>query len=262
MGARFGRTAFVGDQPKKRGSTVGQISVFVWVAIFSLSAMVVNTIGIFLVYRQQAWAERNKVYFLCFAAGLLIASPLIIVFPQAAEKSSWAGIAALAGFIFMYFSNKLVKYKTKQSELAFGITALEGIGIHSLVDGVVYAVTFSASTAAGLFAGIGLVIHEFAEGVITFSFLVRGGMQKRWALLYAFLVAALTTPLGAFGAFPFVTRFSEPLLGTALGFVTGVLIYISASHLLPEAREHERPHSQVAFLAGIGLALVMFFIQS
>jgi len=42
-----------------------------------------------------------------------------------------------------------------------------------------------------------------------------------------------------------------------LGFVVGVLIYLSASHLLPEAREHEKKHSSWAFLAGVVLALLI-----
>ena len=40
-----------------------------------------------------------------------------------------------------------------------------------------------------------------------------------------------------------------------LGFVSGVLLYVSASHLLPEARQEEKEHSYIAFLSGVGLAL-------
>jgi len=102
----------------------------------------------------------------------------------------------------MYFSNEIIKYKTKQKELAFGITAIEGILIHSLIDGVVYTVTFSISTVVGILTGVGLVVHEFAEGVITFSMLLKGGYSTRKAGIYAFLAAALTTPIGAFIAYP------------------------------------------------------------
>lgn len=230
-------------------------SVFIWVAIFALSAMVVNSLGIWVIYKNKEWAEKNKEYFMCFAAGVLISSPLIMAFPQAIEKNKNAGLAALLGFVFMFFSNKFIKYRTKQDELAFGITAIEGIGIHSLIDGVIYTVTFNVSMFTGVMAGIGLVINEFAEGVITFSVLVKGGLSDKKALLYAFLVAALTTPIGAFLAFPFVRNLSSSILGLALGFVVGVMIYISASHLLPEARVHEREHSYVALIAGIALSL-------
>lgn len=236
-------------------------SVFIWVAAFALSAMVVNCIGIWVIYKNKEWAEKNKEYFMCFAAGVLISSPLIMAFPEAVAKNENAGLAALFGFVFMFFSNRLIKHKTKQEELAFGITAVEGIGIHSLIDGIIYTVTFSVSTFVGVVAGAGLVIHEFAEGVITFSVLVKGGVEDKKALLYAFLVAALTTPVGAFLAFPFVSRLSSSVLGLALGFVVGVLIYVSASHLLPEATAYEKEHSYVALMAGVTLSLLIMLMK-
>ena len=229
--------------------------MFVWIMVFGVSALVINSIGIFVVYKNKAWAEKTKEYFMCFAAGILISSPLIMAFPQAIEKNPNAGFAALMGFVFMFFSNKLIKHKTKQVELAFGITALLGIGIHSFVDGIIYCVAFSSSLFMGLLAGTGLVVHEFAEGIITFSALLNGGMDDKKAAFYAFLVAGLTTPVGAFIAYPIVSSLHDSVLGLALGVVVGVLIYLSASHLLPAAGEHEKEHSYLAFLFGVVLAL-------
>jgi zinc transporter ZupT len=236
-------------------------SVFFWIAVFAVGAMVVNGIGIYVIFQNKVWAERNKEYFMCFAAGVLVSSPLIMAFPQAIQKNPNAGLAALGGFVFMLISNKLIRYKTKQEQLAFGITALEGIAIHSLIDGIIYSVTFSVSMVVGLISGIGLVVHEFAEGVITFSVLVKGGVRDKRALLYAFLVAGVTTPIGAFVAYPFITRFSSQVLGLALGFVVGVLIYISAAHLLPEARKNEREHSYLALFSGMVLSLLMMLTK-
>lgn len=236
---------------------MSEINNFKWMAVFAIAAMIVNSIGIFAIYKNRRWAEKNKEYFMCFAAGVLISSPLIMAFPEAIQKNSYAGLAALGGFMFMFFSNKFIKYKTKETELAFGITAIEGIGIHSFIDGIIYCVTFSVSIFIGVLAGIGLVVHEFAEGVITFSVLTKGGLSEKKSAFYAFLVAALTTPVGAFVAYPLVRRLDDSVLGLALGFAAGVLIYISASHLLPEATEHEKQHSYKAFVLGVVLALLI-----
>ncbi|MFY9372330.1 MAG: ZIP family metal transporter [bacterium] len=236
-------------------------NTFVWMALFALGAMVINSIGIWVMYKNREWAERNKEYFMCFAAGMLISSPLMVAFPEALALNGHAGLAALVGFIFMFFSNEFIKYKTKEETLAFGITALEGIGLHSLLDGIIYTVTFNVSVFTGVMAGLGLVVHEFAEGVITFSVLVQGGVSHRKAFLYAFFVASLTTPLGAFLAFPFVSTLSSQILGLALGFVVGVLIYVSASHILPEAAIHEKRHSYAAFLAGIAVAILILLCE-
>ena len=234
-----------------------EFSTFTWISIFAIGAMLVNSFGIWGIYRKREWANKTKEYSMCFAAGILISSPLIISLPHALQKNPHAGFAALAGFIFMYFSNKIIKHKTKQKELAFGITAIEGIAIHSLMDGISYTVTFSMGTVIGVLTGVGLVIHEFAEGVIAFSVLLKGGVSEKKAGIYAFLVAALTTPIGAFIAYPLVRNLSDDILGLALGFVSGVLIYVSASHLLPETSEHEKKHSTVAFLAGIAFTLIV-----
>lgn len=234
---------------------MGELTTFGWVAVFAVGAAAVNSMGILLVHKSKDLAEKLKPHFMCFAAGVLISVPLIFSLPEAVGKNFYAGAAALIGFLFMFLSNKLIEARTGKKSLAFGITAAEGIGIHSVVDGAIYAVTFTASTVVGVLSGIGLVVHEFAEGVITYGLLISGGVSRRKSAFYAFLVAALTTPIGAFVAYPLVSRLTTPVLGLALGFVSGVLIYISAAHLLPEARGYEKQHSAWAFLAGVGLAL-------
>jgi len=236
---------------------MSEFSTFTWIAIFAISAAAINGLGILTIYKKKEWAERSKTYFMCFAAGVLISVPLMSAFPEAVEKNHNAGFFALIGFLFMFFSNKIIQYRTKKKSLAFGITAIEGIAIHSFVDGMIYTVTFNISILTGFLAGIGLVIHEFAEGIITYSFLIEGGFNKKKSIFYAFLISSLTTPLGAFIAYPFVAKLNQSILGLSLGFVVGVLIYISASHLLPEARGHEGKHSVITFLGGVALALLI-----
>jgi len=239
-----------------------EFSTFTWIAIFAISAAIVNTIGILAVFKYREKAEKAKTYFMCFAAGILVSTPLIVAFPSAIKSNSYAGLAALIGFLFMLFSNKTIGHYTKQRSLAFGITAAEGIGIHSLVDGVIYTVTFQSSVLIGLLVGTGLVIHEFAEGVITYLMLMKGGVKGKTAGWYAFLIAGLTTPIGAFVAYPFVSHLGKSSLGLMLGFVAGVLLYVSAAHLLPEASKHEKEHSIFAFLAGVTLALFILLTKT
>lgn len=235
---------------------------FIWVASFAIAAAVVNSLGILAIFKYREWAERIKTYLMCFAAGVLVSTPLLLALPNAFSNNKNAGFLALFGFLFMYFSNRVIKKYTKQKTLAFGITAAEGIGIHSLIDGMVYAVTFSASILTGILAGIGLVVHEFAEGVIVYLVLLKGNVSERKAIFYAFLISALTTPVGAFVAYPFVSKLGKSHLGLMMGFVAGVLLYISASHLLPEAREYEKEHSEIAFLTGVALALFIVFSKA
>ena len=235
---------------------------FYWIAVFAVVAALVNGTGIAAIFRHREWAERSLPYFMCFAAGILLTTPLVHALPNAIESNANAGFSALAGFVFMYLSNEIIKRHTGEETLAFGVTAAEGIGIHSLVDGVIYTVTFNISLLTGVLAGTGLVVHEFAEGVITYLVLLEGDVTERTAATYAFFVAALTTPIGAFVAYPIVSRVGQSRLGLMLGFVSGVLVYVSAAHLLPEARSHEKEHSVLALLAGVGLALFIVFART
>ncbi|HNR65950.1 MAG TPA: zinc/iron permease, partial [Atribacterota bacterium] len=95
-----------------------ELSVFSWIVIFGLLALIVNSIGIFIVYKNKELAEKANTYFMCFAAGLLITVPLVLVFPEAVEKNSAAGSAALVGFLFMFLSNRIIQHKTRQTTLA------------------------------------------------------------------------------------------------------------------------------------------------
>jgi zinc and cadmium transporter len=236
-------------------------STFLYIFLFAVAAAIINAVGIFVVYKRAAWAKRVMSYFMCFAAGVLISTPLILALPQAIDKNFYAGFAALAGFLFMVLSNKLIQYYSNKKELTFGIIAAEGIGIHSFVDGIIYTVTFSVSLLTGFLSGIGLVVHEFAEGVITYVFLNRAGIGQKKSLMWAILIASLTTPIGAFIAYPLINRLDQGTLGLMLGFVSGVLIYVSASHLLPEAREYQQHHSIIALLIGVLLAFFIVFTK-
>jgi zinc transporter ZupT len=64
--------------------------------------------------------------------------------------------------------------------------------------------------------------------------------------------------VGAFLAYPLISGLSEGALGLSLGFVSGVLIYLSASHLLPEGQQRGKKHSYLAFTLGILVALILF----
>lgn len=225
------------------------------VSVFAILAAIINALGIYAVFKSKDWVQKVKDRLMCFAAGVLISTPLIFAFPRAIEKNPYAGLAALFGFLFMFFSNHIIHHKTGEKSLAFGITAAEGIAIHSFIDGVVYSITFSESLLVGVLTATGLVIHEFAEGVIIFSALIKSGVERKKAAFYSLLAASLTTPIGAFIAYPFVSNLDSSILGLLIGFVVGVLIYISASHLLPEAREEE--HSIISFLGGVGLSFLI-----
>ena len=132
-----------------------------------------------------------------------------------------------------------------------------GIGSHSFIDGLVYSITFTVSIFTGMLAATGMVLHEFPEGIITYLLLLRGGFSEKKSLIFAFLAASLSTPLGMLVSYPYISRIDKPLLDTLLSLTAGALVYVGATHLLPQAEKEHQKYSLFALGAGILVATII-----
>jgi zinc and cadmium transporter len=231
-----------------------------WTAFtVSLLACAVTTSGIFAIRRFEAWARQNTTYFACFAAGVLIAVSFLHIVPTSFAMSPQAPMYLFAGYMFMHVFNRfLTAYvcdKPETANYALGLIPLVGIGLHSFIDGVVYSISFSVSVFTGALVALGMILHEFPEGIVTYTLLIRGGFSERSSFLFAFLAAAVTTPLGTAVSYPFVSQIGSSLLGLLLAFSAGALIYVGATHLLPRAEREPRRFSLVALAAGVLVAV-------
>src|SRR5690606_26051861 len=101
------------------------------------------------------------------------------------------------------------------------------------------------------------VLHEFPEGIITYLLLLRSGFSARMSLFFALVAASLTTPLGMLISYPYISVIDEPLLGALLSVSAGALVYVGATHLLPQAEQERRKYSLCALAAGIMVAVVI-----
>jgi zinc and cadmium transporter len=223
----------------------------------SLLAALVTTIGIYVIRHFESWGRRNSTYFACFAAGVLISVSFLHIIPTSFGMNAQAPLYLLAGYVFMHLFNRFITAYVcdKQPEFAIGLVPLLGIGFHSFMDGVVYSITFSVSTFTGVLAAIGMVLHEFPEGIITYLLLLRGGSSSKQSMWLAFLAAAVSTPLGTLLSYPMISRIELSLLGALLSISAGALIYVGATHLLPQAEREPAKYSLAALAAGIVLAV-------
>lgn len=233
-----------------------------WIALTaSVMAAIFTTAGIYTIRHFQEWAERNGNYFVCFAAGVLIAASFLHIIPKSMGLTARAPIYLLTGYIalhvFNHFVTAYVCDRTPDYPRPLGIVALFGIGFHSFIDGFVYSVTYTVSIFTGVLATTGMVFHEFPEGIITYLLLIRSGVGQRNAFLLAFLAAALSTPLGMLISYPVMSKISPEVLGALLAASAGALVYVGATHLLPQAEQGPRKYSLVAMAAGILVAVVI-----
>jgi zinc and cadmium transporter len=238
---------------------IGQ--TFAMVMMASFLACAVTTAGLYAINRYEAWGRGNTVYFMSFAAGVLVSVSFMHIIPKSFEMHDRAPVFLLAGFLMLYLFNRFLNLyicHEYQCETAIiGVVPMVGIGLHSLLDGVIYSVTFNVSVFTGVVAAIGMVLHEFPEGIVTFLLLERGGFSKRKSALYAFLAAAISTPVGTLVSYPFIDRIARPTLGILLAVSAGALVYVGASHLLPEVEKENRRYSVISLAAGVLVAVAI-----
>jgi len=120
-----------------------------------------------------------------------------------------------------------------------------------------WLVAFNVSIFTGVLAAIGMILHEFTEGIVTFVLLERGGFSRRKSATYAFLAAALSTPLGTLVSYRFISNIKQSTLGILLAVSAGALVYVGASHLLPAVEKKNARYSFLALAAGVLVALVI-----
>jgi zinc and cadmium transporter len=232
---------------------------FAAVILASFLACAVTTIGIYVISKYEEWGREHSAYFMCFAAGVLISVSFMHIIPKSFEMSGAAPVFLLVGFLSIHLSNRLldlyVCHRYESANYAVGLIPMLGIGFHSFIDGVIYSVTFNVSILTGVLAAIGMVLHEFPEGIVTFVLLERGGFSRRKSALYAFLAAAISTPLGTLMSYPFINNIKQSTLGILLAISAGALVYVGASHLLPAVERENRRYSFLALAAGVLVAV-------
>jgi len=222
----------------------------------SLFAATVTTIGLFVIRRFETWGHNNATYFSCFAAGALITVSFLHIIPHSFGMNEQAPVYLLMGYLSFHLINRFIHAYVcdRTPDTAIGLIPLFGIGLHSTLDGVVYAITFSVSVLTGMLATVGMVLHEFPEGIVTYILLLRGGFTPKRAWLLAFLAAAMTTPLGTVLAIPMIHQIDERVLGALLALSGGALVYVGATHLLPMAEREAKPYSLAAMAGGVVVA--------
>jgi zinc and cadmium transporter len=236
-------------------------NTFIAVTLASSLACVVTTIGIYVISKYEKWGREHSAYFMSFAAGVLISVSFMHIIPKSFQMNSGAPMFLLVGFLAIYLSNRLLNsyvcHKYECADYAVGIIPMLGIGLHSFVDGIIYSVTFNVSMFTGVLAAVGMILHEFPEGIVTFVLLERGGFSRRKSANYAFLAAALSTPLGTLVSYPFINNIKQSTLGILLAISAGALVYVGASHLLPAVEKENRRYSVLALAAGVLVAVII-----
>src|SRR5918993_6078608 len=186
---------------------------------------------------------RGRSYAASFAAGILLALAFVDLFPEGLE---FGGEAAVAGFVggcaLLFMTEVFTRAHTHHlpeehvPKHALGPFVL-GLGVHNLADGFVLGVVAKAGAVTSWLVGLGVLVHQVPVGISLAAVLLAARVGRAGILWTAVLLglaipaaAALTVALPAPG---------EGTLGLLTGVAGGVLAYIGAAHLLPEAQAEQ-----------------------
>ncbi len=246
------------------------------VVLFALLPVVSTFLGGLAVFRL-----RHRLHpVMAFSAGILVATALVDLMPEAldlveaAEPALVVGAAALVGFLLFSAVESFVHRSSYEHEhepgvdphlphdhahgqptTRMGIIGPLGLVLHSGLDGVAIGLGFAASAEVGIVVGLAVMAHDFADGINITTLALEGGGSRRTALTLL-AIDAVAAPIGAF--IGITLGVSTDVLGVLLAVFAGVFVAIGAGHLLPEA-QHQRPLQAppLVLLAALGALLVV-----
>src|SRR5579862_9832396 len=209
---------------------------------------------------------RDRLHLLLgFSSGAVLAVALFDILPQVFafdHGESYMPITALGFLAFFGLERYTAMHRAREHphlaeahEPELGAISAAGLAFHSFLDGVAIGVGFQTSVEMGLLIGLGIIAHDFSDGLNTVTVVLAHGNSRRSALFW--LAVDMSAPvLGAASTLMFNLR--AELLPWMLAFFAGSFLYIGASDLLPEAREHDSPMVAVATCIGM---LAIFLIS-
>ncbi|CAK7285654.1 MULTISPECIES: ZIP family metal transporter [Streptomyces] len=233
-------------------------------------------LGAFLMTLAGGWTAQRvtdrRHLVLGLAGGLMLGVVGLDLLPEAlraADREIFGVPAALLLFVTGFLLAHLVERTLAARQAAHGgdehdhhrapevgLTAAGAMVGHSAMDGVAIGAAFQVGGGMGTAVALAVIAHDFADGFNTFTITSLYGNARRRAL--GMLLADACAPLvGALSTVFF--HIPEAVLGGYLGLFGGVLLYLAAAEILPEAH-HEHPARSTLLCTVVGAAFIWLVV--
>lgn len=242
--------------------------IILQVLVCSLVGGLFSLIGGLILLANKKRAKLAE-YATAFAAGALLASALLDMFPEAVEESG--DVSLMAGFVLIgivvfflmevflnWFHRHGEHNKHGGSKSTDPVVPMVVVGdtVHNFIDGVAIAAGFLMSPASGVVVTLAVAAHEIPQEVGDFGLLLHKGVRRSRVLLINIL-SSLATVVAAV-VFYLIGDGLEVSFAPALGIVAGFFIYIAASDIIPSIHSDKSHASKIkkALLVVVGILTV------
>jgi zinc and cadmium transporter len=241
------------------------MSTLGWIVGSGLLMSAIALVGSVTLLLKAETLERIILPLVAFAAGSLIGGAFFHMIPAGITQSGSSTafyVWILAGFSTFFALEQLLHWHhchraSASCKRPLTYLILIGDGLHNFIGGLAIAGTFLVDIRLGIMAWLAAAAHEIPQELGDFGVLVHGGWEKRKALMYNVL-SALTFPLG--GLLTYALSFNVDV-SFLIPFAAGNFLYIGASDLVPEVKEHEDLRinllNLLSFILGLGLMLLI-----
>ncbi|MFE2067514.1 ZIP family zinc transporter [Streptomyces sp. Ag109_O5-1] len=233
-------------------------------------------LGAFLMTLAGGWTAQRvtdrRHLVLGLAGGLMLGVVGLDLLPEAlraAGREIFGVPAALLLFVAGFLLAHLVERTLAARQAAHGgdehehhrapevgLTAAGAMVGHSAMDGVAIGAAFQVGGGMGTAVALAVIAHDFADGFNTFTITSLYGNARRRAI--GMLVADAFAPVVGALSTIFIT-IPETVLGGYLGLFGGVLLYLAAAEILPEAH-HEHPARSTLLCTVAGAAFIWLVV--
>ncbi|HYJ34457.1 MAG TPA: ZIP family metal transporter [Candidatus Binatia bacterium] len=220
-----------------------------------------NVAGGLLAAKASGWDRIRQSYFVAIGAGFMLAAVLLRMVPESyrlalSGQSAMlsVGTLILVGYLLVHFAEHVLvahfhfgeeTHHEHWVEPVVGTTALMGLALHTLFDGISIGSGFLIDPGLGLLIAIAVFLHKIPEGFTMASIMVAAGRTRRDAILAATFLGVMTI-VGTLG-----TTLLRGSVRIALPVSAGAAIYVAASDLIPAVNEAKGIKKPLGVFAGV-----------
>ena len=223
-------------------------------------ALIGTMIGAFLGVLINRPSKRFLGNIIGFASGLMLSVVVFELIPDATEKTGIFGtlLFLILGIIIVVIIDKMSNLSSNVNSQYAKVAFMVAIGlmIHNFPEGLIMGFGFVNGDSLGLKMSLIIAIHDVPEGLAVAAPLMLSGIKSKKILFYAFLTA-LPTAIGAWIGI-YIGSISIGILGGALAFASGVMLYVIYGEMIPQARKlWPGTTSTLGILSGMMVGLLM-----